>query len=385
MNKQEQTTPEMRLRSKLLLPKAGLHERMRAARRRQERQMWILAALFALMLAAGVWYHFVFARTPEYAMRQLLSALAQHDAAGVERYVNLPRVLDTAYNELTDDMLRYDAGLTARSREQYQAFYGQVKPQLLENVAATFRQYAGSGDWTLPEGTSLVKGRLLGVDFERFLERSQMRNTVSAGEALTVQVQGKGEARGQVAVRNLYMPAEFTLSFVMEQCDDGHWQLVRLTNYHLYLEAVAQRQNRDIADYIAETRDIVRAYNGKLESLRWRFRELSRSAGGYLYGDAGERLCSLLEGEVIPCLKERQLRLNGVKVPLGAQYLANQRSLSTNLTVGSWLHFIKGVRERANDEFQTAETLGKQALDTDLRITDIIHHHTVSQALPDVP
>ena len=38
-----------------------------------------------------------------------------------------------------------------------------------------------------------------------------------------------------------------------------------------------------------------------------------------------------------------------------------------------------------NEEYNTAETLLKQELEIELRITDIIQHNTVSQALPDIP
>ena len=36
-------------------------------------------------------------------------------------------------------------------------------------------------------------------------------------------------------------------------------------------------------------------------------------------------------------------------------------------------------------EYNTAETLLKQEMEIELRIIDIIHHNTVSQALPEIP
>ncbi|MFC2468978.1 MAG: hypothetical protein ACFNWY_02130, partial [Negativicutes bacterium] len=78
-------------------------------------------------------------------------------------------------------------------------------------------------------------------------------------------------------------------------------------------------------------------------------------------------------------------RLDTVSIPLGAQYLANLRHTSTELAIAAWQHYQRAVETQSVNEFNTAETLKKQEIETDLRITDIIRHNVVSQSLPNIP
>ena len=158
-----------------------------------------------------------------------------------------------------------------------------------------------------------------------------------------------------------------------------------MENYKLYLDALATRQNQDIADYIAATYDIVSSYNQKLDEQRARFSALARQAHGVFYGDNAAAVAALIENEIIPTLKERQNQLDAVAIPRGAAYWANLRHTSTDLSIAAWTHYLKGISNGESEEYNTAETLLKQELEIELRITDIIQHNTVSQALPDIP
>ena len=171
----------------------------------------------------------------------------------------------------------------------------------------------------------------------------------------------------------------------MEQAADGHWQITGIANYQQYLDAIAPRQNRDIADYIAATYDIVAEGNDELANLKERFRAITKNAGGKLEGASASELTSLISEGIIPALKERQRRLDTVSIPLGAQYLANLRHTSTELAIAAWQHYQRAVETQSVSEFNTAETLKKQEIETDLRITDIIRHNVVSQSLPNIP
>lgn len=357
--------------------------RLRRRHEREKRNVLIVFFLFALVLGLWLWYYFVYTRTPEHALHNLADACARHDVAAVQRGVDVDRVISRAYDDLTDDMLRYDAALTAESKEQYEQFYDVIKPQMVEGLREVIMGYVASGEWSLPQGTSLTKGRQLGIDFERFLERSQLRD-MELVEVDKAKVVGD-TAEVLIAIRDRVTETPFSLRLRMERGKDGHWQVVRMENYKLYLDTLAPRQNQDIADYIAATHDIVAEYNEKLEELRERFSSVARSARGRFAGKIAVSLTELVENEIVSTLKERQERLDAVAIPKGAAYLANLRHTSTDLSIAAWTHYLKGIATGENSEYNTAETLLKQELEIELRITDIIHHNTVSQALPDIP
>ena len=361
----------------------SVKSRIERRRKAQQHQLLIVIAFFSLALGIWLWYHFIYTRTPEYSLKTLKNAIEQHDVDTAARCIDLDMLLSSAYDDLTDDMLHYDSALNDETREKYTAFYNQIKPELVSGMKDTILRYAATGEWILPNGTDITKGRLLGIDFERFLERSQLRSTDLAG-APAVHVTGSHTAVGTVSVQDRFTQYTFTLHFTMQQDSDGHWKITKIKNYRTYLDTISPRQNRDIADYIAATHGIVNEYNEQFAAQRARFQALTAQAKGNLTGPVAVSIKALIQNEVVPTLKERQEQLDAVSIPPGAKYLANQRHMSTDLSIDAWKHYLHAIEKHSNEEFQTAETLLKQAVETDMRIKDIIRHNTVSQSLPDI-
>ena len=258
-----------------------------------------------------------------------------------------------------------------------------VKPQLTSGTEDTIMRRVADGSWTMPEGTDILKGRQLGIDYERFLERTQMRHTsfVQFGK-----VERDGTtATAEMTVRDEDTQTEFTLELAMEQAADGHWQVTYIKNYRAYLDAVTPLHNNDIAQYIDSTKDIVAAYNEKFEAYKQRFTALASAGPGNFTPAQKQSLTALLQQEVIPALQERQQKLDAIDVPSGARYLASQRQQATAITIEAWQHFLQGISDDNPDEFAKAESLHKEALATDLRVDDIIRHTAVSRNIPNLP
>ena len=365
------------------MEKSDFQRRVEARRRRQRQEILLVIGGFALLLGTWLWYYFIYIRTPAYAAAQIFDAIARRDSAAVERYVDFSRTLSRGYDDLTEDLFLYDAALTEETRSRYKLFYRDVKPQILEGVEETVRRRVATGEWRLPDGAALTQGRLLGIDFERFLERSQLRNTEvqKVGEFRV----GERIASAPMTVRDRHTGLTHTMTLQMEQAADGHWQIVGLSHYRAYLDAIALRQNRDIADYIAATKDIIAEGNARLAVLQSRFHAIAKGAGGSLTEGSGAAMKALIDEEILPTLKARQQALDAVSIPLGAQYLANLRHTSTELAIASWQHYRRGIETQSIGEFNAAATLKKQEIETDLRVTDIIRHNVVSQAVPDIP
>ena len=364
------------------MPHEMLRSRLLRRRRQRRREMMIIAG-FILALGVWLWYFFIYARTPEFALHELQSAVESHDRKTFDRYVNLDLLTMTAYDDLTVDLFKYDASLTDQTKTLFKKFYVLIKPQMAQGTAETIRRYVSSGEWTLPDGSDILKGRQLGIDYDRFLERSQMRNTelVKIGD---IKVSGKS-AIAEVHIKDRYTQTPFVLRLNMEQGEDGRWQVCYITNYKDYLDKVAPLQNQDIAGYIAATESVVDAYNQKFTQQRARFHVLTQTTGGRLSTTQAQGVTALLEKEGNPDPKDRQEKLNSFDIRAGSQYLAELRRQSTELTIAMWQSFIKGLKNNDNDAFNAAETLHKQELDIDLRIEDIISHNTVSQAIPAIP
>ena len=358
-------------------------ERLQQRRKRFKRQNFVLLFVLATVVGTVIWYFGFFIRTPEYALRQAQEAWQKQDAETFKHYVNLGVLTSRAYDDLTVDLFAYDSTLTPQTRVMFEKFYIMIKPQLAQGTEESILNRLASGSWSLPGGTNLLKGRQLGIDYERFLERSQMRNTTLIS---IDRVNRHGStALAELTIQDDYTQQSFQLTLSMEQAEDGHWQVAYIKNYRQYLDAVSPLQNQDIASYIESTQSIVSAYNEKFEAQQERFKALSSTRNGKLSDTQRQKLTDLLTNSVIPALQQRQAELDLIAVPPGAQYLAAQRKLSTETTLSSWEHFLRGLKNNDPTEFDTAEALHKQELAIDLRIDDIIHHTAISKNIPNLP
>ncbi|RGS74166.1 hypothetical protein [Mitsuokella sp. AF21-1AC] len=357
---------------------------IRRRRIHRNRQVFGLVVLLIIAAIAGTaWYFYNQRHSPSYALKEIQASIEKHDADTFRHYVNLDLLTSRAYDDLTADLFSYDATLTAATKASYEKFYIMVKPQLTSGTEDTILRRVADGSWTMPEGTDILKGRQLGIDYERFLERTQMRHTsfVQFGK-----VERDGTtATAEMTVRDEDTQTEFTLELAMEQAADGHWQVTYIKNYRAYLDAVTPLHNNDIAQYIDSTKDIVAAYNEKFEAYKQRFTALASAGPGNFTPAQKQSLTALLQQEVIPALQERQQKLDAIDVPSGARYLASQRQQATAITIEAWQHFLQGISDDNPDEFAKAESLHKKALATDLRVDDIIRHTAVSRNIPNLP
>ena len=356
---------------------------LRDQRIRRQKYGLLLSAIAAILGAIAIWYSCFYTKTPEYALKEAQAAIEQRDSEKFARYVNLDLLTSQAYDDLTVDLFAYDATLTPKTRVLFEKFYVLVKPELSRGAAEAITRRIDSGLWTLPDGLDILKGRQLGIDFERFLERTQLRNTtlVSVGHV----THDGSTATAELNIREDCTDTSFTLVLALEEAADGHWQIAYIKNYHDYLDTVAPLINGDIADYIETTKPIVDDANEIFAAQKARFAALSRTSDGRPSAQQRKEIAEFLEDDVIPALKDRQKKLDEIDVPAGAGYLARQRQLSTETTIRAWQHYIKGLRGDQPREFDAAETLLKQELAIDLRVDDIIKHTAVSKNIPNLP
>ena len=152
-------------------------QKLQERRSKSTRWQLLLFIVTAISLGSAIWYFGFYSRTPEYALEQAQLAWQEKDGEKFKRYVNLGLLTSRAYDDLTVDLFAYDATLTPQSKVMFEKFYIMIKPQLAVGLENAALNRISSGNWSLPEGTDILKGRQLGIDFERFIERSQIRNT----------------------------------------------------------------------------------------------------------------------------------------------------------------------------------------------------------------
>ena len=362
-----------------------IHERRynRRKKRHKERLILGIAVILLFVLGTWTWYFFFHARTPEFALSEIQSAIKNRDAETFSRYVNLPLLTAKAYDDLTNDLFAFDPSLTPQSRIMYEKFYVLIRPQMTAGTADIIQRRIDTGVWEQPSGTNILKGQQLGIDFYRFMMMTQLWDT-SFVSIESIERDGS-MAVATIHVRNDETGIEYDLEVDMEKSADGRWQAAYIRNYRGYLDACIPVQIAGMEEYVKNTDDLVKSYNISARKQRAKFASITNTTNGTLSRSQINAVDHLLSNETIPGLLEYKEELAKADIPPGAHILAELRAQSIDTTIDAWTHYLRGLKTGNQEELETAETLHKRELELDMRISDIIHRAAVSRNLPNIP
>jgi len=383
--------------------------RLAARRRRRRRERIFVLAIFVMILTGVFLYFSVYTKTPEYAMREMVTAYKSGDADTFRRHVDLNSITLKAYDDLTSDLFKYDTQLSEHERTLFENFYVLIRRQMCNGAVKVINTYLDTGKWTLPG--EMLKGRQLGIDYDLLLDRSLIRHT-SLIDLEEVEHHGD-EATATFSIVEEYSQVPFVLKVTLKDlANEGYniggkeveifgrkikfpgltfnlggsdWKVVSVENYRGYLDAVSPLLRKNLADYIDNTEEIVYRYNKSFEIAQDVFISLQKSPYGIMTQNQRTETSNYITNTVIPLLENRQAELNQVEIPQGAQFLAQLRQESTQVTILAWQSYIKGITENSATALDTAESLHKQELVLDQRIEEIVHNSAVARNLPELP
>ena len=383
--------------------------RLEARRIRRQREQVIALMLLALMMFGVFLYHSVYTKTPEYAMREMVTAYREGDAEIFRRHVDLNSITLKAYDDLTSDLFKYDMQLSERERSLFENFYVLIRRQMCQGAVKVLNTYIDTRQWTLPG--EILKGRQLGIDYDLLLDRSLIRHT-SLIDLESVEHNGD-EATASFSVVEEYSQVPFVLKVTLKDLTNesfniggseteifgqkiklpgftfnlggSDWKVVSVDNYRGYLDAVTPILRKNLADYIDATEEIVYRYNGTFAAAQNTFISLQRSPYGIMTQNQRAEVSGYITGTLIPALESRQAELDAVEIPQGAQFLAELRQESTRVTILAWQSYVKGITENNAADLDTAASLHKQELAIDQRVEEIIHNSAVAKNLPELP
>ena len=384
-------------------------KRLAERRRRRQRERLFVLAFFVMVLTGVFLYFSVYTKTPEYAMREMVTAYRAGDAATFRRHVDLDSITLAAYDDLTSDLFKYDTQLSDRERSLFENFYVLIRRQMCKGAVKVLNTYIDTREWTLPG--EILKGRQLGIDYDLLLDRSLIRHT-SLIDLEEVEHHGE-EATATFSIVEEYSQVPFILKVTLKNlANDGFniggsefelfgkkikfpgftfnlggsdWKIVSVDNYRGYLDAVSPILRKNLADYIDATEEIVFRYNQTFAAEQDNFISMQKSPYGFMLANQRVEVSNYITNTIIPTLENRQAELDQIPVPEGAQFLANLRQESTRVTIMAWQSYITGITENSATALDTAESLHKQELVLDQRIEEIVHNSAVAKNLPELP
>lgn len=384
-------------------------KRLAARRRRRQQERLFVMFLFVTAITFTFLYFTVYTKTPEYAMREMVTAFKAGDAKTFRRHVDLNSVTLQAYDDLTSDLFKYDTQLSDRERSLFENFYVLIKRQMCNGAVKVINTYLDTHEWTLPG--DILKGRQLGVDYDLLLDRSLIRHT-SLIELEDLEHNGE-EATAIFSIVEDYTQSPFELRVTIRDAANesinvgafefelfehkfkfpgltfnlsgSDWKVVSVDNYREYLDTMSPILRQNLAQYIDDTAEIVNRYNLDFEEEQDIFITLQRSPYGIMTANQRSETSDYITGTIIPTLEARQAELDQVPIPQGAQFLANLRKESTRVTIMAWQSYIKGIMENSAAALDTAASLHKQEMVFDQRVEEIVHNSAIARNLPELP
>lgn len=189
---------------------------------------WIVVGILALIIAVSAIFYWNFRHSPQYALKQIVSSIKNHDVATFEKYV----VLDKVLNKLLS---------TNYEKDSYSDITFLIEnftmPILKERIINEIEKLPNSDSWSLPS----VKNRL----FDNFKD---IKFVKKEGVLSIVGISFFDFVKKQDAVMELIMRKQ-----------DDHWQLIEIKNLYDIVSNIEVVTNNMLIEHNGKFR---KNYNG---------------------------------------------------------------------------------------------------------------------------
>ncbi|WP_432748598.1 hypothetical protein [Pectinatus frisingensis] len=313
-----------------------------------------------------------FMYTPWYTATQLKFAYKNHNIVMLTNSVNIDSVVSSGYDDLTGDLFTYNSNIPPKVKQIFNQFYQLIKTPVCSGTLKIIDDYLKNNVWNDPTGTSVLKGRELGIDYDELVERSMLRNTAihSFGKLTKNE---NGDFILPLTVADRYTDTDFTLELLLQKTASGTWQVTKIINYHEYLLHVRDLCDNDIVAYVKDTKDKTAEYNRAFQSLQTQFQNLTKNINSSISKTQRQQIQYFIVNKIIPTYKTHEAYLQDVDVPSGALHLHILRLQSNAKTIQAWQYFAQGIADDSPAMLAKAEKNHQEALTLEQKVSDIIN------------
>ncbi|MDQ0204052.1 hypothetical protein [Pectinatus haikarae] len=331
-----------------------------------------IVLIFAIVLLALYASFVFFMYTPWYTATQLRFAYQNNNTTLLMRTIDLDSVVSFGYDDVTGDLFTYNSNMPPKIKQIFDQFYKLIKKNVCDGTLTMLDTYLKDDVWHDPTGTSVLKGRELGIDYDELLERSMLRNT-SVRKIGSLIKDDNGNYIIPVTVADRYTDTDFVLELQLQKNTEGIWQITKIINYRDYLIHVRDLCNVDIASYIKDTKDRTTEYNRIFQGLQTKFLTMTKTIGSDVSADKRTLIQNFILSEIIPAYKSHEEYLQNVNVPAGALHLHILRLQSNAKTMEAWKYFAAGIGKNSKASLVKAEYSHQSALVLEQKVSDIIN------------
>lgn len=200
-----------------------------------KRRKGFIAILILVLVAIGVsGYCYQSARTPEYALDQLMEGVKEHDESKVQRYADLSSIVMTSY-DMSTEILARDIGVLQKEYPEDWFFRHDtafMKKYIAERRNDDIVFINRSLEFFLnpsltPIGENDQKAQWLAGEADKFTQHytAKLDNVERKGDwaEATFTIKGDDSDYGRLV-------PEMTVKAELMQHEDGHFQVMRISN-----------------------------------------------------------------------------------------------------------------------------------------------------------
>ena len=324
----------------------------------------VLLAIVVIVGGGTLWYHGYYTKTPEYAVRMIEEAVAAHDEAKFDRYVDMRKLTETAGNEFLDAVMDADRNMTEEARSAVSGFAQIFKASVSKSFESAIRDYVRTGEWgnvspdvqLIIDKAGLYKAELRGAE-------GLEKNAEDGRATLGLRIYQKEAAD------------EYVLQIRFEKGQDGAWKAAEIANFRDFVAFVEKARKEQFRAYLKKTEDIIRVHEDKVGAADKKLVDILHSGS---MGDMNVRrqMRAVMADEILPDWQLRRSELEAVEPPTAAQTLHRLRlricdmRIAYAISYAEWLETKKAADiQKANEILKEARTLEQEAETMSRRMT----------------
>ena len=324
----------------------------------------VLLAIVVIVGGGTLWYHGYYTKTPEYAVRMIEEAVASHDEAKFDRYVDMRKLTETAGNEFLEAAMDADSAMTEEARSAVSGFAQIFKASVSKSFENAIRDYVRTGEW----------GNV-SPDVHLIIDKAGFYQSEIRGKEGLEKNADDGKATLGLRIYQKEAAEEFVLQIRFEKGQDGVWKAAELSNFRDFVAFVTKARKEQFRAYLKKTEDIIRAHEDKVGAADKKLVDILHSGS---MGDMNVRrqMRAVMVDEILPDWQLRRSELEAVEPPTAAQTLHRLRlricdmRISYAISYAEWLETKKAVDiQKANEILKEARTLEQEAETMSRRMT----------------
>ena len=325
----------------------------------------VIAVLIIAIAAAGsgAWYFGYYTKTPEYSLRMMQAAVASHDQAKFDRYVDAEHLVNTSCDALFEGLMDSDASLNDSARSAVSGFADLFKAPLRAGFNSVLKDFVQTGTW----GAKASEVGAVSVDSDVVLNKAGLKNITFRAIDGIEKNDDEGTAVVSARIFHEDVGQEFVLKGLLRKTEDGIWRLEEISNFREFIQFIAASRQDKLKDYVALTDEIMRKHHTVIHELDKKMVDTIQ-LGNLGQDNIRQTLKRIMTEEILPEWQKCHEELKAVEVPQAAQTLHRLRlhicELEENYakTYAEWLENKSAATiRRANEMRRDAKEMENEA------------------------